>query len=103
MAKRGAELAVGDVIGTYRIDALLGRGGMGQVFRATHEDGAVVALKVLRADLAGEDALHRRFRHEARAASAVEHKHVVRVLDVGEADGRRYIAMDFVDGQTLGE
>jgi serine/threonine kinase PknH len=103
MTKRRDELAAGDVVGPYRIDAPLGRGGMGQVFRATREDGSVVALKVLRADLAKDRGLDRRFRHEARAAGAVEHKHVVRLLDVGEADGRRYIAMQLVDGETLGE
>jgi serine/threonine-protein kinase len=72
------------------------------VFRAVHEpDGAVVALKILRAELSGDETFRQRFVHEARAAGAVRHKHLVPIEDAGEADGHPYLAVAFVRGQTL--
>jgi serine/threonine-protein kinase len=75
---------------------------MGIVFRATHEDGREVALKVLREELAGDETFRRRFDHEARSASHVRSPHLVAVLDAGEAGGRYYLASEFVAGATLG-
>jgi len=93
--------AIGDVVGPYRLDALLGEGGMGQVFRATGPDGTVVALKLVRGELL-DDALHtRRFIREAKSAAAVRHAHLIGVIDAGEAEGRWYIAMPFVQGRSL--
>jgi serine/threonine-protein kinase len=75
---------------------------MGLVFRAVREpDGQVVALKVLRFQLSADETYRRRFVHEARAAQAVRHKHLVPILGAGEAEGRSYLAVGFVDGRTL--
>ena len=95
---------MGDAVGPYRIEAILGEGGMGQVFRATHaQTGAAVALKLLRPELANDEALIRRLLREARAAGAVEHRHLVRVLDAGQADGRHYLALELVPGVSVGQ
>ncbi len=105
MAWQGSEereLEVGEMLGDYRIDAVLGEGGMGIVFRAGHtSDGSEVALKVLKLDLTGDETYERRFLHEARAAAEVRHENLVSVLDAGEVDGRHYIAAEYVSGRTL--
>lgn len=91
--------ATGSEIGRYRVEELLGRGGMGEVYRAfdtvLRRD---VALKVLRADL--PDAAARLLR-EARAAAAASHPGAVSIFDVGEAEGTSYIAMELVVGRPL--
>ena len=100
----GAELAVGDRLGPYRLDSLLGEGGMGIVFRAEREpDGSVVALKVLRKELSADEVYRRRFIHEARVAEEVQHKHLVPILEAGEAEGRSYLAVACVQGRSLEE
>jgi serine/threonine protein kinase len=100
----GADLRAGDRVGRYRIEARLGDGAAGVVFRAVRDpDGLVVALKVLRTELSQDEVYRRRFVHEARAASEVEHRHLVRVLEAGEADGRAFLAVEYVDGPTLAE
>ena len=99
-----AAIQAGQSLGPYRIEGLLGRGGMGVVYRARHEvDGRTVALKVLRDELAADDAYRRRLAHEARAAAGVEHPNLAPVLDAGEDGGRLYLAMRYVDGQSLAE
>ncbi len=98
------ELVVGDSLGPYWLEALLGEGGMGLVFKAVRAgDGAVVALKVLKMDLTHDDVYRQRFVHEARSAAEVQDPHLVPILDAGEADGRDYLAVGFVDGRTLDE
>ncbi|TML23114.1 MAG: serine/threonine protein kinase [Actinobacteria bacterium] len=98
------ELAVGDVFGPYRLEALLGEGGMGLVFRAVREgDDAEVALKLLKVDLAEDDTFKRRFIHEARSAAEVTHENLVPILDAGEIGGRPYLAVGYVAGETLDE
>jgi serine/threonine protein kinase len=95
---------VGDAVGPYRIEALLGEGGMGQVFRAAHEQtGALVALKLLKPEFAGDQALIRRLLREGRAARTVEHRHLVGLLDAGEADGQHYLALELVPGLSVAE
>jgi serine/threonine protein kinase len=97
-----AELRAGDTLGPYRIDALLGEGGMGAVFRATRTDtGELVALKVIKLELAADTIYQQRFLHEARAAAEIEHRHLVNVLEVGEAEGRQYLSMPLMEGHTL--
>jgi serine/threonine protein kinase len=97
-------LAPGQSLGPYRLEELLGEGAVGLVFRARREpDGEVVALKVLRAELSGDDGYRRRFAHEARAAQEVENSHLVPILDAGEADGRHFLAVRYVGGPTLEE
>ena len=94
---------VGQRLGPYRIEGLLGRGGMGIVFRARHDDGRTVALKVLRDELAADDGYRQRLAHEARAAAEVDHPNLAPVLEAGEVDGRLYLAVRYVDGRSLAE
>jgi serine/threonine-protein kinase len=97
-----ADLEPGSRLGAYRLEERLGEGGMGVVFRAVREpEGDEVALKVLRAELSADETFRRRFVHEARAAGEVRHKHLVPITDAGEAEGRPYLAVAFVRGQTL--
>ena len=86
----------------YRIVALLGRGGMGEVYRADDlKLGQPVALKFLRGDLPEHEQLLNRFLDEVKIARQVSHPNVCRVYDVGEADGQHYLSMEFVDGEDL--
>ena len=95
---------MGDAVGPYRIQAILGEGGMGQVFRAAHaQTGALVALKLLKPEVAGDEGLIRRLLREARAAGTVEHRHLVGVLDAGQADGQHYLALELVPGVTVAQ
>jgi serine/threonine-protein kinase len=82
----------------YRLERLVGVGGMAAVYQARDERlGRVVALKLL----AGDESLRTRFVREARAVAAVDHPHIIPVYAAGEADGMQYIAMRFVPGETL--
>lgn len=88
--------------GRYRIVALLGRGGMGEVYRADDLTlGQAVALKFLPEALAGNEAALARFRNEVRVARQVSHPNVCRVYDVGEVDGHLFLTMEYVDGEDL--
>src|SRR6478752_455813 len=85
----------------YEILAETGRGGMGHVYRARHLGLAKdVALKVLATDQTGDYGL--RFAREARAIARLDHPNCIRVLDHGEHNGTQYIAMEHLDGETLG-
>src|SRR5664279_1026224 len=89
--------------GRYRIIGLLGRGGMGEVYRATDLMlGQSVALKFLPAEAASNPRLLERFHGEVRVARQVSHPNVCRVYDIGEVDGTAYISMEYVDGEDLG-
>ena len=91
-------------MGDYALDELLGEGAVGLVFRATRvPDGEVVALKVLRKELSGDESFRRRFAHEARAAQEVESSNLVPILEGGEVDGRHFLAVRYVEGRTLEE
>src|SRR5579871_6809214 len=98
-----ADLRRGDVLaGRFRVDAMLGVGGMGVVYRA--HDLALdvdVAIKLLRPELARKPDAFERFRQELLLARQVSSPHVVRIHDIAQADGRWFISMDFVDGQSL--
>ena len=83
----------------YEFLALLGQGGMGAVYKARDKRlGRIVALKFIRS---GDDRMVMRFQQEARAQARIDHPHVCKVYEVGEVDGKTYIAMQFVDGQSL--
>ena len=97
-----AELAPGTEIAGYRIEEVIGRGGMGIVYRAEHLHlGRMVALKLMPPAHANADEYRRRFVREARLAASINHPNVITVFDAGEADGRLYIAMEHVDGTDL--
>jgi serine/threonine protein kinase len=93
---------VGTNIDGYRIDALLGEGGMGKVYSATGPDGARVALKVVKDDYARDETFRRRFSREARIAQTVKHPNVVPVLATGEVGGVPYMAQRFIEGSSAG-
>jgi serine/threonine protein kinase/HAMP domain-containing protein len=91
-------------VGRYLIGERLGRGGMATVFRAHDPDiGRDVAIKFLHATLCLDEEYHARFLREARAAGALSHPNIVTVHDVGEIEGRPYMAMELIDGQPLSE
>nr|WP_281376600.1 serine/threonine-protein kinase [Actinomycetospora corticicola] len=92
----------GSSLGRYRVEGVIGRGGMSTVYRATDTRlGRIVALKVIDPSLAGDEEFRERFRDEARNTSAVDHPHVVPLYDVDSVDDRLYIAMRFVEGPDL--
>lgn len=92
----------GTPFGRYRLVELLGRGGMGEVWRAydTAID-RVVALKVLPDNFADDKVFQERFRREARAAAGLDEPHVVPIYDFGEIDGRLYVTMRLIKGNDL--
>jgi Tol biopolymer transport system component len=97
----GHLIADGVLIGSYRIDGVLGEGGMGVVYRAFDTKlNRAVAIKFLSEDVA-EAAARRRFQREAQMASSLNHPHILTVHDVGEFDGRQYLVTELVDGGTL--
>ena len=104
MAEGTDRVLVGKQIGAYKITALLGAGGMGEVYQA--EDtrlGRTVAVKVLPEELAQDKERLHRFVREARAASALNHANVAHIYEIGQSDGLHFIAMEYVEGQSLAQ
>jgi serine/threonine-protein kinase len=98
------KLVIGDVLGgKYRIDALIGEGGMGVVARATQLDlGRLVAVKALRPEVQGNEQVIERFYREARAASRITGPHSLQILDVGRTEsGAPYMVMELLEGEDL--
>jgi serine/threonine protein kinase/tetratricopeptide (TPR) repeat protein len=86
----------------YEIVQILGQGGMGAVYKATdREVGRTVALKVIRPDLARDKAIVDRFKQELLLAHQVTHRNVIRIYDLSEADGMKFITMEYVEGENL--
>jgi serine/threonine protein kinase len=99
--KSNAGIEVGTLVGSYRIDARLGEGGMGVVYRATDTKlSRPVAIKFLADNLFDANA-RRRFQREAQMASGLNHPHILTVYDVGEYADRQYLVTELVDGGTL--
>jgi len=95
---------IGSKLGGYRIERLLGSGGMGRVYYAVQEAvDRPVALKVLAPSLVENVSLKKRFIMEAKAAGRMLHPHIVTVFDAGEVDGTAFIAMEYVDGVSLAQ
>jgi serine/threonine protein kinase len=97
------ELAPGTLLaGRYEILQLLGRGGMGAVYKARDKElDRLVAVKLIRPELARSPEMLRRFKQELILARQVTHKNVIRIFDLGQSDGTKFITMDFVEGQDL--
>lgn len=94
----------GTPFGRYRLVKVLGRGGMGEVWQAYDTAmNRMVALKVLPPNLADDDTYQRRFRREAQLAAGLDEPHIVPIHDFGEIDGRLYVTMRLIDGETVHE
>jgi serine/threonine protein kinase/Flp pilus assembly protein TadD len=97
-----ADALVGGNLGHYRIESVLGVGGMGVVYLAHDERlGRKVGLKLLPRSLVADEAQLERLKREARTASALNHPNIVTIHEIGEVDGTHYIATEFIDGTTL--
>jgi serine/threonine protein kinase len=94
---------IGRTVGGFRLEAEIGRGGMGVVYKALDEHGGAVAVKILASHLVNRPVIRQRFLKEADLAMRLEHPNLVRALAVGEEDALLYIAMEFVDGESLAE
>ena len=102
VALAGPRFQPGEALGPYRVEALLGAGGMGEVYRARDPRLARgVAIKVLRLQAAGDAALKQRFDREAKVLATLSHPHICPVFDVGQQDGIDYLVMEHLEGETL--
>ena len=103
-ASRSALLASGTIVSGYRVDGVLGEGGMGIVYRATQLSlNRTVALKVLAVELSADETFRERFRREGLLQAAIDHPHIVTVYEAGETDDGLFLAMRLVRGPTLKE
>jgi serine/threonine protein kinase len=96
------ELQPGQTVGPYTVEATLGVGGMGRVYKATGPDGTV-ALKLVKEDIARDATFRRRFEREASIAQRIVHEYLVPVLDRGELQGIPYLTQRFIDGGSLAD
>ncbi len=97
-------LGAGTKLGRYEIRSKIGEGGMGEVYLAADTSlHRKVALKVLPVDVGSNQDRMRRFKQEATAAAALNHPNIAHIYEIGDSDGRNFIAMEFVDGKTLRE
>lgn len=100
----GANRSLPERIGHYRVTGRIGRGAMGVVYSGRDErSGRPVALKVMMADLEGDAETRERFSREANVAGKMVHRNVINVYEMGEEDGRLYMVMELLDGETLGD
>src|SRR5262245_55721270 len=97
----GAAL-VGQSLGAYVLERLLGQGGMGSVYAARHRDiGKLVALKVLHPDDDASESARLRFQREGQAAARIRHRNVVDLYDAGNDGGRAFLVMELLEGEDL--
>jgi serine/threonine protein kinase len=98
----GSELAPGTTVAGYQVEALIGRGGMGAVYRASEEGlGRSVALKVIAPELAADERFRERFLRESRIAASLDHPHVIPIYQAGAENGLLFLAMRYVEGTDL--
>ena len=99
---RNSESVVGSELAGYEIDALIGRGGMGAVYRAEEEGlHRKVALKVIAPELAQDERFRERFLRESQIAASLDHPHVIPIYQAGEEGGVLFLAMRYVEGTDL--
>src|SRR5882757_9637908 len=92
------------ILGRYRLDSVLGRGGMGSVWRAEHlQLRSPVAVKLLDAAISGNAQMLARFMREAQSAASLRSPHVVQIFDYGVEAGTAFIAMEMLHGESLAE
>src|SRR3989440_5368233 len=97
-------IAGGTRLGRYEIRSKIGEGGMGEVYLAQDTKlDRKIALKVLPADVASNRDRMERFIREAKSAAALNHPHIAHIYEIGESDGLNFIAMEYIDGETLRE
>ncbi len=97
-------LQAGTSLGPYQIDAPLGAGGMGEVYKATDTRlDRTVAIKVLPEHVAADPDLKQRFEREARTVAALNHPHICTLHDIGSQDGVDFLVMEYLDGETLAQ
>ena len=97
-------LASGTTLGPYQIEAPLGAGGMGEVYKATDTRlDRTVAIKVLPAHVAADPDLKQRFEREARTVGALNHPHICTLHDIGSQDGIDFLVMEYLDGEILAQ
>src|SRR5262245_27850851 len=103
--ERAPEVQPGDVLaGRYQVEAIIGKGGSGVVLRAFDRvSAAVVAVKVLKPALTHDPRWEKRFSRELRIGRPIQHPNVCRIFDIGDADGYRFLTMEFATGGTLRE
>src|SRR3954447_3734788 len=101
MAEQSDDPLVGTRFGSYQVEAVLGIGGMGRVYRAIAPDGTPVALKLVKIDLAGDQIFRRRFDREVRIALRVSHPNVVPFVAAGEHEGIPYLVQKLIEEGTL--
>src|SRR5579862_8378756 len=98
------ESLLGTKLGNYQLDALIGKGAMGEVFAARHVlIGKRVAVKVLKRGFAGSQEMVGRFFQEARAVNAINHPNIVDIMDYGRSDDLLFFAMELLEGETLAQ
>ena len=103
MPSTARDISPGTEIGGYRIEGVIGRGGMGVVYRATQVAlDRVVALKVIAPEYAHEDGFRERFKRESKLAASIRHRNVISVHDAREDAGLLFVTMDYIDGTDLG-
>src|SRR4029453_7393000 len=99
---RSTDAVIDTELAGYRIEALLGRGGMGAVYRAEETQlGRKVALKVIAPELAEDGRFHERFLRESRIAASLDHPHIVPIFKAGDEDGVLFLAIPYVEGPAL--
>src|SRR5213080_1270725 len=95
-------IAAGTKLGRYEIRSQIGAGGMGEVYRALDTElDRTVAIKILPEALASDQQRLQRFVQEAKAASALNHPHILTIHEIGSVGNSRFIATEFIDGETL--